>query len=97
MLTGNQKRYLRGLAHHRKPAVTVGANGVTEAVLSEIDQALAHHELLKVKLPAVDSAAKKTIVEHVCSATGAHWVQTIGRMGVIYRPAAEPSITLPDG
>jgi len=96
MLTGNQKRYLRGLAHHRKPAVTVGANGVTEAVLSEIDQALSHHELLKVKLPAVDAGAKKSMVEHVCAATGARWVQTIGRMAVIYRPAAEPTIALPD-
>lgn len=96
MLTGNQKRYLRGLAHHRKPVVTVGANGVSEAVLSEIEQALTHHELLKVKLPAVDAPGRKTILEHLCTATGAEWVQTIGRVGVIYRPAPEPSITFPD-
>lgn len=95
MLTGNQKRYLRGLAHHRKPAVAIGVNGVTGAVLSEIDQALAHHELLKVKLPAVDSSRKKTIVDEVCEATRAQWVQTVGRIGVIYRPAPEPKIELP--
>lgn len=97
MLTGNQKRYLRGLAHHRKPVVTVGANGVTEAVLSEIDQALAHHELLKIKLPAIAAPGKKHILDHVCTATEAQWVQTIGRVGVIYRPAPDPAITLPDG
>lgn len=96
MLTGDQKRYLRGLAHHRKPVVTVGANGVTEAVLSEIDQALAHHELLKVKLPAVEASERNAIIDHVCAATGAERIQAIGRVGVIYRPAPEPSITVPD-
>jgi RNA-binding protein len=95
MLTGNQKRYLRALAHHRKPVVTVGANGVTEPVLAEIDQALSHHELIKIKLPAADSGAKKAAVDQVCTATGAQWVQTIGRVAVVYRPAPEPSITLP--
>lgn len=96
MLTGNQKRYLRGLAHHRKPVVTVGAKGITESVLAEIDQALTHHELLKVKLPALDAAGKKTMIDQLCDATGAQRVQTIGRTGVIYRPAPEPSITIPD-
>jgi RNA-binding protein len=97
MLTGNQKRYLRALAHHRKSVVTIGANGVTEAVLSEIDHALNDHELLKIKLPAVDASGRKTILDRVCAATGADSVQTIGRVGVIYRPAPEPSITLPGG
>lgn len=96
MLTGNQKHYLRGLAHHRKPVVAIGANGVTEAVLSEIDEALAHHELIKVKLPAVESTRKRTIVDEVCDATRAQRVQTIGRIGVIYRPADEPKITIPN-
>ncbi len=97
MLTGNQKHYLRGLAHHRKPVVAIGANGVTEAVVSEIDEALAHHELIKVKLPAVEPARKKSILDDVCEATRALPVQAIGRIGVIYRPAPEPKIAIPAG
>lgn len=96
MLTGSQIRYLRGLAHHRKPVVTIGANGLSESVLSEIDQALTHHELLKVKLPAVDAPQRNALLDDVCAATGAERVQAIGRVGVIYRPAPEPAITLPD-
>lgn len=96
MLTGAQKHYLRGLAHHRKPVVTIGANGVTEAVLSEIGEALAHHELIKVKLPAVESHRKRGMLDEICGATEAQPVQTIGRIGVIYRPAAEPRIALPE-
>jgi RNA-binding protein len=96
MLTGNQRRYLRGLAHHRKPVVTIGAKGVTGEVLGEIDLALGHHELVKMKLPAVDSSRRKTIVDGICEATRAQWVQTIGRVGIIYRPAPEPKIVIPD-
>ena len=96
MLTGDQKRYLRGLAHHRKPAVTVGANGLSTEVLAEIERALGDHELVKVKLPAGDPSRRKAMVGDVCAATGAQWVQTIGRIGVIYRPAVEPRITIPE-
>lgn len=96
MLTGSQIRYLRGLAHHRKPVVTIGANGLSESVLSEIDQALTHHELLKVKLPAVDAPERVSLLDDMCAATGAERVQAIGRVGVIYRPAPEPSISIPD-
>jgi RNA-binding protein len=96
MLTGSQKHYLRGLAHHRKPVVTIGANGLTEAVLSEIDEALAHHELIKVKLPAAGSDRKRAILDEICRATRAMPVQAIGRVGVLYRPSDEPVIKLPD-
>lgn len=97
MLSGHQKRFLRGLAHHRKPVVTVGAKGLTDAVVAEIDAALDHHELMKVKLPAASGAAKQALIDGICEATRAQWVQTIGRIGVFYRPGPEPSIDLPDG
>lgn len=95
MLSGSQKQYLRGLAHHRKPVVTAGAKGISDAVVAEIDEALSHHELIKVKLPAVDAPGRKAMVDEICSATRAQWVQTIGRIGVFYRPAPEPKISLP--
>lgn len=96
MLTGNQRRHLRGLAHHRKPVVTIGTSGLTNEVLAEVERALGDHELIKVKLPPADPSHRKAMVEKMCTATGADWVQTIGRIGVIYRRAAEPRITVPD-
>ena len=45
------KTALKGLAHNLKPVVLLGANGLTEGVLAEIDNALNHHELIKVKVP----------------------------------------------
>ena len=49
-LTGKQRRYLRGLAHHLKPVVLTGASGVTEQVLTKVATELENHELIKVKV-----------------------------------------------
>ncbi|STW81867.1 RNA-binding protein YhbY [Klebsiella pneumoniae] len=48
-LSTKQKQHLKGLAHPLKPVVMLGNNGLTEGVLAEIEQALGHHELIKVK------------------------------------------------
>jgi RNA-binding protein len=94
-LTGKQIRYLRGLGHSRKPIVTVGAAGISEAVIAELEQALEHHELLKVKLPAGERAERQSMLEQLCAATGAEPVQQIGRVALLYRASSEPEIQLP--
>ena len=94
-LTGKQKHYLRGLAHSLKPVVMIGANGISEAVIAELDQALNTHELLKVKLPAAEKEEKQAAIAELCTATGAEDVQSIGRIVVLFRPNTESRITLP--
>ena len=94
-LTGKQKHYLRGLAHNRKPVVTVGVSGVTPAVVEELEQALEHHELLKIKLPASDRGERQLLLEQICRQTGAELVQLLGRNGTVYRPAEKPKVQLP--
>ncbi len=94
-LSGKQRRHLRGLAHHRKPVVTLGAAGLTDAVLEEIVTALAHHELLKIKVQTGDRAARHGMLQEICARTQADPVQEIGKTIVVYRPAAEPKIALP--
>jgi RNA-binding protein len=94
-LTGKQRNHLRRLAHHRRPVVILGAAGVTEAVVQELDAALAHHELIKVRLPAGARDLRGRWIGALCSGTGAECVQEIGRIAVLYRPAAKPRIDLP--
>jgi RNA-binding protein len=48
-LTGHQKKYLRGLAHHIKPVVFIGQKGITALLVRAIDEALDSHELIKIK------------------------------------------------
>ena len=94
MLTTKQKSYLRALAHGRKVIVQVGRAGITPAVIGEIDTALAHHELVKVKL-AGDRDQRAEMTVKICALTRGQSVQNIGRVAVIYRPAETPRITLP--
>lgn len=95
-LTPSQKRYLRGLAHPLKPVVLIGAKGVTPGVLAEIDGALEHHELIKVKIAADDRDARDAAVEKLAEDTRAALVQRIGNVACLYRRSQEsPRIVLP--
>jgi len=94
-LTPKQKRYLRSRAHSLNPVVMTGNAGLTDAVLNEIEHALAHHELIKIKLSGADKNLRQQMSSTICNTVGAAVVQAIGQMLVIYRPAEKPIITLP--
>lgn len=95
-LSPGQKKYLRSLGHSLKPVVMVGSAGVTTAVISELNSALDHHELVKVKVRTGERSDREAMVESLCEATGADLVQRIGHMALLYRPDPEtPSIRLP--
>ena len=95
-LTGKQRRHLRGLAHHEKALVQIGRGGLTDGVMTELDQALETHELVKVRLGQdcpVDAAEAMPAIER---ATASHVAQHIGRTLVVYRQRAkDPKIELP--
>lgn len=94
-LSNKQKQYLKGLAHSLKPVVQLGNNGLTEGVLAEIENALNHHELIKVKIPTDDKEEKSLIIDAIIRETAAVKVQTIGHVLVIYKPSDERKIELP--
>lgn len=94
-LNKKQIQHLKGLAHSLKPIVLLGNNGLTEAVVAEIDYALGHHELIKVKIPTEDRETKTLIVEAICRETLSTQVQVIGKTLVIYRQSPEKKIRIP--
>ena len=94
-LTEKQKRYLRGLTHQRKPVVIIGGAGLTENVMVEIENAIAHHELLKVRINADDRASRRAMIEQICAQTNSILIQAIGHTASFYRPAEKPVIQLP--
>lgn len=95
ILSTKQKQYLKGLAHHLNPVVMLGGNGLTEGVLAEIDNALDHHELIKVKISGADHETKQLIIDAIVRETSSEKVQTIGHILVLYKPSKEPKIQLP--
>ncbi|ADD75616.1 RNA-binding protein [Pantoea sp. PA1] len=94
-LSTKQKQHLKGLAHPLKPVVMLGGNGLTEGVLAEIEHALEHHELIKVKIASEERETRQLIVEAIVRETRASNVQVIGKTLVLYRPAKESKISLP--
>lgn len=95
MLTPSQKRHLRSLAHGLHPVILTGAGGLSESLLRELDRALEHHELIKVRANAEDRESRDAMIESMCEAVNAELVQRIGHIAVLYRPAKEPRLKLP--
>lgn len=95
MITDKQKKFLRARAHHLKPVVIAGNAGITEGVLRELDIALAHHELIKVRINAGDRSELKEMANSLCQSSNASLVQIIGHIVVLYRPAETAKIQLP--
>lgn len=94
-LNSSQKQFLRQRAHHLKPVVIIGQHGLSENVIGEIDNALAHHELIKVRVNAGDRDERQTMIKQIIEQTAGQIVQQIGHIAVLYRPAEEPKIQLP--
>lgn len=95
MLTGKQKRYLRGLGHDLKPVLQIGKNEINAALTAEADAALATHELIKVRILESCQMDRHEVAQMLATASNAEVAQVLGRTLLIYRQADEPKIELP--
>ena len=93
-ITDKQIIFLRKKCHHIKPIVSVGNAGLSKNVMSEIELALNHHELVKIKLSG-NADERKIMSEKIVAKTGAVLVQSIGHTASFYREADKPVISLP--
>ena len=94
-LTKAQLKYLRGICHHLKPVVSIGAKGLTENVMHELDLALTTHELIKVKL-RLDRDTRRELTAQITQQCQAELVQSIGQTACYYRQHPEkPELALP--
>lgn len=84
-ITGKERAELRAEAHHLDPLVHVGANGITPALVTSLDDALRTRELVKVQLGRPVDEKPRAIAERLAKETGAEVVQVIGRTATLYR------------
>ncbi len=97
-LTNAQTRFLRGQAHDLKAMLQIGGKGITDAVIAELDGALEHHELIKIKIAAEDREAREAMIGELAQRSGAALVQRIGHVAILYRPSKDRrQIILPRG
>ena len=96
-LNPRQRAHLKGLAHHLRPLLHIGKEGVSETLLRSLEDAFNTRELLKLKvLEAAPEGAREAGELLAARVAGAELVQVIGRTVVLYRPHPEqPEIKLP--
>lgn len=89
MLTGKQKRFLRGKAHHLNPIFQVGKTGVNENMIQQLNEALEKRELIKVQILQNCMEDKEDVAAEISEGTDAETVQIIGNVIVLYKESEE--------
>jgi RNA-binding protein len=87
-LTVLQRQDLKARAHPLNPVVMIGNAGLTPAVLEEIARSLDSHGLIKIRA-AGEREERNAMMQEICERLDAAPVQHIGKILVVYRPAAE--------
>jgi len=80
-----QRKSLRRRGHNLKPIVTVGAGGLTDAVLAELESALNHHELIKIKIRIGSRERRDVVLQEILDRSEAAIIQKIGNVALLYR------------
>jgi RNA-binding protein len=85
MPSGKLRRSLRAHGHALAAVVQIGKGGVTSSVIKQINQALADHELIKVKIGGESPADRFEAAERLAGEPGVSVVQIIGRILLLYK------------
>jgi RNA-binding protein len=83
-LNNAQIRTLKAQAQRLKATLKVGKEGLSPQFLSALDDALKHHELVKVKFDDFKEQ-KKELSPQLAEETGSHLVTRVGNVVVLYR------------
>lgn len=88
-LNSKQRQFLKAQAHTLNPVVLLGADGLSENVIKEIDSSIEHHELIKIKLNAGEG--RKEQAQEAADAVHAELVNVVGRVAILFRQQKENS------
>ena len=89
-LSNAQIKQYRAIAHKLSPVVTIASNGLSDAVMLELERALSDHELIKVKIAVGEREARDLIIDELCERASAQLVQRIGNTATLLRRAQKP-------
>lgn len=91
LLSADQRLALKKLAHHLKPVVQVGKNGLSEGLIREIDSALRAHELIKIHVQPRFKENFAEILQTILTETESFHIDTIGNIVIVFRKREENS------
>lgn len=96
LLTGKQRSALKSMANTLRPTVVIGKNGITEAVVKDIDNQLAVNELVKINILDTNGLEADETAHDLADVLEAEFVSALGSKMVLYRPSEEEKIQLPN-
>ena len=85
MPSGKLRQTLRGYGHALSAIVQVGKAGVSHALVRQVNDALAIHELVKIKVGSESPADRFQVAERLADEPGVEVVQILGRMILLYK------------
>lgn len=83
-LTNAKIRELKARAQLMKPTLKVGHDGLSAPFIAALDEALKHHELVKVKFSDFKEQ-KKELAPQLAEKTGSELIMRVGNVAVLYR------------
>ena len=89
-LSNAETRKLKASAQRLKAMVKMGRQGLSPQFLDNVNEALSHHQLIKVKFDDLKEQ-RKTLAPELAEKTGSHLVTLVGNVAVLFRPKAEAS------
>ena len=89
-LSNPEKRALKARAQRLEAVVKLGHAGISEAFLKSMDEALATHELVKMKFSALKEE-KKTLAPEIADRTQSELVTLVGNVAVYFRAKPTPA------
>lgn len=95
MLTSKQRAYLKGLINTQNSIIQVGKGGISESLITQIDEALESRELIKITVLDNSPLEIKEISSEIADRVNAEVIQVIGKKFSIYRRSKKPIINLP--
>ena len=66
MLTSKQRAQLRAMANPLEDVVLIGKDGLTDAVIAQVEEVLEKRELIKIKLLETSFLTPKTVQQALC-------------------------------
>ena len=83
-LTNAQIRDFKAQAQRLKATLKVGKEGLSPKFLAALDDALKHHELVKVKFDD-HKEEQKELAPQLAEKTGSHLITRVGNVVVLFR------------
>lgn len=89
-LSSAEKKELRGIGQRLKPHIHIGKQGLSDAVVAEIETALLKNGLIKIRFES-DRASIKAYCVEIPAKLGCEYIGGVGKTGIFFRDMPDDS------